>query len=50
MECTAKPVGTVIESGAQVQQVINLEVLSEFTEAPILHIGFMYVSIQSLML
>ena len=39
--CTPKPVGTTIDSGAQVQQVINIECITEFTEAPILVITFM---------
>ncbi|OWF50679.1 AP-2 complex subunit alpha-2-like [Mizuhopecten yessoensis] len=40
--CQQKPVGTVVDSGAQVQQVINIEIISEFTEAPTLQISFLY--------
>lgn len=39
--CSAKPVGTTIESGAQVQQVINIECITEFSDAPLLIISFM---------
>ncbi|XP_062587092.1 AP-2 complex subunit alpha-2-like [Saccostrea cucullata] len=38
--CTQKPVDTTIDSGAQVQQVINIECITEFAEAPILAISF----------
>jgi hypothetical protein len=38
--CVPKPVGNTIASGAQVQQVINIESISEFAEAPILIITF----------
>ncbi|XP_069764638.1 AP-2 complex subunit alpha-2 isoform X3 [Narcine bancroftii] len=38
----AKPVEPVVEGGAQVQQVINIECLSDFTEAPLLNIQFRY--------
>ncbi|KAK6191740.1 hypothetical protein SNE40_003346 [Patella caerulea] len=37
---TEKPVDTVMEGGAQVQQMYNIECISEFTEAPILNISF----------
>uniref|UniRef100_A0A3Q3FEJ6 AP-2 complex subunit alpha-2-like n=2 Tax=Labrus TaxID=30799 RepID=A0A3Q3FEJ6_9LABR len=32
----------VIEGGAQVQQIINIECLSDFTDAPVLDISFRY--------
>ncbi|KAL1278189.1 hypothetical protein QQF64_024862 [Cirrhinus molitorella] len=38
----AKPVEPLIEGGAQVQQVINIECLSDFMEAPLLNIKFRY--------
>ncbi|XP_032869160.1 AP-2 complex subunit alpha-1 isoform X1 [Amblyraja radiata] len=38
----AKPVEPIVEGGAQVQQVINIECLSDFTEAPLLNIQFRY--------
>ncbi|XP_061180876.1 AP-2 complex subunit alpha-2-like [Saccostrea echinata] len=38
--CTQKPVDTTIDSGAQVQQVINIECITEFAEAPVLAISF----------
>ncbi|XP_058627281.1 AP-2 complex subunit alpha-2 isoform X3 [Onychostoma macrolepis] len=38
----AKPVEPLIEGGAQVQQVINIECLTDFTEAPLLNIKFRY--------
>ncbi|XP_006012576.1 AP-2 complex subunit alpha-2 isoform X7 [Latimeria chalumnae] len=38
----AKPVDPVIEGGAQVQQVVNIECVSEFVEAPVLNIQFRY--------
>ncbi|XP_029638753.1 AP-2 complex subunit alpha-2 isoform X2 [Octopus sinensis] len=41
-----KPVGTVIEGGAQVQQIFNVECVEEFTESPIVHIKFMYSGAQ----
>uniref|UniRef100_A0A0L8IGM1 AP-2 complex subunit alpha n=1 Tax=Octopus bimaculoides TaxID=37653 RepID=A0A0L8IGM1_OCTBM len=41
-----KPVGTVIEGGAQVQQIFNIECVEEFTESPIVHIKFMYSGAQ----
>ncbi|XP_051570524.1 AP-2 complex subunit alpha-2-like isoform X3 [Myxocyprinus asiaticus] len=37
-----KPVEPLIEGGAQVQQVINIECLSDFTDAPLLNIKFRY--------
>lgn len=41
LSCQPKPAGNVIESGAQSQQVINAECVTEFSEAPILNISFM---------
>ncbi|XP_043084685.1 AP-2 complex subunit alpha-2 isoform X3 [Puntigrus tetrazona] len=38
----AKPVEPLIEGGAQVQQVINIECLTDFTDAPLLNIKFRY--------
>ncbi|XP_073696440.1 AP-2 complex subunit alpha-2 isoform X1 [Garra rufa] len=38
----AKPVEPLIEGGAQVQQVINIECLTDFLEAPLLNIKFRY--------
>ncbi|XP_068075194.1 AP-2 complex subunit alpha-2 isoform X2 [Danio rerio] len=38
----AKPVEPLIEGGAQVQQVINIECLGDFCEAPLLNIKFRY--------
>nr|XP_014341007.1 PREDICTED: AP-2 complex subunit alpha-1 [Latimeria chalumnae] len=37
-----KEVDPVVEGGAQVQQVINIECLSDFTEAPLINIKFRY--------
>ncbi|XP_036381768.1 AP-2 complex subunit alpha-1-like isoform X2 [Megalops cyprinoides] len=37
-----KPVEPLVEGGAQVQQVINIECLSDFSEAPLLNIKFRY--------
>ncbi|KAG9349967.1 hypothetical protein JZ751_026320 [Albula glossodonta] len=37
-----KPVEPLVEGGAQVQQVINIECLSDFIEAPLLNIKFRY--------
>ncbi|KAJ8245848.1 hypothetical protein GJAV_G00260960 [Gymnothorax javanicus] len=39
---TAKPVEPLVEGGAQVQQVINIECLSDFSDAPLLNIKFRY--------
>uniref|UniRef100_A0A8C2PR61 AP-2 complex subunit alpha n=1 Tax=Cyprinus carpio TaxID=7962 RepID=A0A8C2PR61_CYPCA len=39
---TAKPVEPLIEGGAQVQQVINIECLTDFSDAPLLNIKFRY--------
>uniref|UniRef100_A0A8C1WL36 AP-2 complex subunit alpha n=1 Tax=Cyprinus carpio TaxID=7962 RepID=A0A8C1WL36_CYPCA len=38
----AKPVEPLIEGGAQVQQVINIECLTDFSDAPLLNIKFRY--------
>ncbi|KAL4671931.1 hypothetical protein H8957_009797 [Semnopithecus entellus] len=35
-----KPVDPTVEGGAQVQQVVNIECVSDFTEAPVLNIQF----------
>lgn len=37
-----KPVDPVVEGGAQVQQVLNIECLSDFTEAPLINIKYRY--------
>ncbi|XP_061081257.1 AP-2 complex subunit alpha-2 isoform X1 [Conger conger] len=37
-----KPVEPLVEGGAQVQQVINIECLADFCEAPLLNIKFRY--------
>ncbi|KAI1884789.1 hypothetical protein AGOR_G00230120 [Albula goreensis] len=37
-----KPVEPLVEGGAQVQQVINIECLTDFSEAPLLNIKFRY--------
>ncbi|XP_074257986.1 AP-2 complex subunit alpha-2 isoform X1 [Saimiri boliviensis] len=37
-----KPVDPTVEGGAQVQQVVNIECVSDFTEAPVLSIQFRY--------
>uniref|UniRef100_A0A8C6XKF8 AP-2 complex subunit alpha n=1 Tax=Naja naja TaxID=35670 RepID=A0A8C6XKF8_NAJNA len=36
------PVEPLVEGGAQVQQVLNIECLSDFTEAPLINIKFRY--------
>uniref|UniRef100_A0A673FWW6 AP-2 complex subunit alpha n=1 Tax=Sinocyclocheilus rhinocerous TaxID=307959 RepID=A0A673FWW6_9TELE len=38
----SKPVEPLIEGGAQVQQVINIECLTDFSDAPLLNIKFRY--------
>ncbi|TKS70378.1 C Adaptor protein complex AP-2 subunit alpha-2 [Collichthys lucidus] len=38
----AKTVDPVIEGGAQVQQILNIECVSDFTDAPVLNIQFRY--------
>ncbi|XP_061620975.1 AP-2 complex subunit alpha-2-like isoform X2 [Phyllopteryx taeniolatus] len=38
----AKAVDPVIDGGAQVQQVLNIECVTEFTDAPLLNIQFRY--------
>ncbi|XP_076971433.1 AP-2 complex subunit alpha-2 isoform X4 [Tamandua tetradactyla] len=37
-----KPVDPTVDGGAQVQQVVNIECLSDFTDAPVLNIQFRY--------
>ncbi|XP_055116003.2 AP-2 complex subunit alpha-2 isoform X4 [Symphalangus syndactylus] len=37
-----KPVDPTVEGGAQVQQVVNIECVSDFMEAPVLNIQFRY--------
>ncbi|XP_074853941.1 AP-2 complex subunit alpha-2 isoform X1 [Carettochelys insculpta] len=37
-----KPVDPTVEGGAQVQQVVNIECISDFMEAPVLNIQFRY--------
>ncbi|XP_028257722.1 AP-2 complex subunit alpha-2 isoform X2 [Parambassis ranga] len=38
----AKAVDTIVEGGAQVQQILNIECLSDFKDAPVLGIQFRY--------
>ncbi|XP_041673253.1 AP-2 complex subunit alpha-2 isoform X2 [Cheilinus undulatus] len=38
----SKPVEPLVEGGAQIQQVLNIECLSDFSEAPLLNIKFRY--------
>ncbi|XP_054868538.1 AP-2 complex subunit alpha-2 isoform X1 [Amphiprion ocellaris] len=38
----AKSVDPIIEGGAQVQQILNIECVSDFTDAPVLNIQFRY--------
>ncbi|XP_035538439.1 AP-2 complex subunit alpha-2 isoform X2 [Morone saxatilis] len=38
----AKPVDPIIEGGAQFQQILNIECVSDFTDAPVLNIQFRY--------
>ncbi|XP_054997214.1 AP-2 complex subunit alpha-2 isoform X1 [Sorex araneus] len=37
-----KPVDPTVDGGAQVQQVVNIECVSDFTEAPVLNVQFRY--------
>ncbi|XP_039972777.1 AP-2 complex subunit alpha-2 [Xiphias gladius] len=37
-----KPVEPLVEGGAQIQQVLNIECLSDFSDAPLLNIKFRY--------
>ncbi|XP_076471396.1 AP-2 complex subunit alpha-2-like [Babylonia areolata] len=37
-----KPVDTAVDGGAQVQQLFNMECISEFSESPLLNISFVY--------
>lgn len=39
-----KPVDPTVEGGAQVQQVVNIECILDFMEAPVLNIQFRYNS------
>uniref|UniRef100_A0A672IE68 AP-2 complex subunit alpha n=1 Tax=Salarias fasciatus TaxID=181472 RepID=A0A672IE68_SALFA len=39
---TSSAVDPVIEGGAQVQQILNIECVSDFTDAPVLNIQFRY--------
>lgn len=39
-----KPVDPTVDGGAQVQQAVNIECVSDFTEAPVLNIQFRWVS------
>lgn len=41
----AKPVDPVIEGGAQKQQMINIECVTDFSEAPTLNCSFMYTGV-----
>ncbi|XP_056135043.1 AP-2 complex subunit alpha-2 [Lampris incognitus] len=38
----AKPVDPTVDGGAQVQQILNIECVSDFTDAPVLNIQFRY--------
>ena len=38
-----KPVDPVVDGGEQKQQLINVECIADFAEAPILTVQFMYV-------
>ncbi|KAM4717465.1 AP-2 complex subunit alpha-2 isoform 1-T1 [Anableps anableps] len=38
----SKPVEPVVEGGAQIQQVLNIECLTDFSDAPLLNIKFRY--------
>ncbi|KAF1392425.1 hypothetical protein PFLUV_G00027740 [Perca fluviatilis] len=38
----AKAVDPTVDGGAQLQQVVNIECLSDFTDAPVLDIQFRY--------
>ncbi|XP_055079583.1 AP-2 complex subunit alpha-2 isoform X2 [Periophthalmus magnuspinnatus] len=38
----SKPVEPLVEGGAQIQQVLNIECLSDFSDAPLLNIKFRY--------
>lgn len=37
-----KPVDPTVEGGAQMQQIVNIECISDFMEAPALNIQFRY--------
>jgi len=45
LNCQAKPVDSVIEGGAQKQQLINIECASDFSDVPSLAIQFQYGSV-----
>jgi AP-2 complex subunit alpha len=36
----AKPVEAYVESGAQVQQLINVECTNDYTSLPVMHLSF----------
>ncbi|KAM6981305.1 AP-2 complex subunit alpha-2-like [Aplochiton taeniatus] len=38
----AKPADSTVDGGAQLQQILNIECLSDFTDAPVLNIQFRY--------
>lgn len=38
-----KPVDPTVDGGAQVRQAVNIECVSDFTEAPVLNIQFRWV-------
>ncbi|XP_013773927.1 AP-2 complex subunit alpha-like [Limulus polyphemus] len=41
-----KPVDTVVEAGAQVHQILNVECIEDFTDLPLLTIQFIYCNVQ----
>uniref|UniRef100_A0A3B3ZYZ1 AP-2 complex subunit alpha n=1 Tax=Periophthalmus magnuspinnatus TaxID=409849 RepID=A0A3B3ZYZ1_9GOBI len=46
----SKPVEPLVEGGAQIQQVLNIECLSDFSDAPLLNIKFYGGALQNLTL
>ncbi|XP_012888819.1 PREDICTED: AP-2 complex subunit alpha-2 [Dipodomys ordii] len=42
LKLQTKPVDPTVDGGAQVQQAVNIECLSDFTEAPVLNLQFRY--------
>lgn len=42
-----KPVDPIVDGGAQVQQAVNIECVSDFTEAPVLNIQFRWVTLSA---
>uniref|UniRef100_A0A8C4DYS5 AP-2 complex subunit alpha n=1 Tax=Dicentrarchus labrax TaxID=13489 RepID=A0A8C4DYS5_DICLA len=42
MHLCTKPVEPLVEGGAQIQQVLNIECLTDFSDAPLLNIKFRY--------